>query len=199
MLAVVSEDALAGVDEENKGGVEHGEDEVEGETDEEELANLQPLEVKEALTERMLEKMIVTSLDEGHEHGALPLALVRNQNLVVQLQLAVHIVDVVLGESDGLVQHVLELGQHARDLPHDHGQCSGASISAGGDVSSIAEEEVGTACVLIESCDVKRSVAKLVLVINIGPSIQQHLDTLVRTETNSFNITKHLHHHTVTP
>ena len=83
MLAVVSEDALAGVDEEDKGGVEHGEDEVEGETDEEELANLQPLEVKEALTERMLEKMIVTSLNEGHEHGALPPTLVWYQHFVI--------------------------------------------------------------------------------------------------------------------
>ena len=42
--------------------------------------------------------------------------LVGNEHFVVQLDLAVDIVDVVLGQGDGLVEHVLELGQHTRDL-----------------------------------------------------------------------------------
>ena len=40
----------------------------------------------------------------------------------VEFEFAVDVVDVVLGEGDGVVQHVLELGQHVRDLPHDHRQ-----------------------------------------------------------------------------
>ena len=40
----------------------------------------------------------------------------------VKFEFAVDVVDVVLCEGDGVVQHVLELGQHVRDLPHDHRQ-----------------------------------------------------------------------------
>ena len=81
VATVVLEDALAGVDQEDEGGVEHREDEVEGEADKEELADFEPLEVKEALAERVLEEVVVAGLYEGHEHGALPAALVGDEHL----------------------------------------------------------------------------------------------------------------------
>ena len=73
--------------------------------------------MQEALTQGVLQQVVVTGLDEGNEHRALPPRLVRDEHLVVELDLAVDVVDVVLRQGDGLVQHVLELGQHARDLP----------------------------------------------------------------------------------
>ncbi len=63
--------ALAGVDLEYEGGVEHGEDQVEGEAHHEELPHLQPLQVQEALAQRVLQQVVVARLDEGDEHTAL--------------------------------------------------------------------------------------------------------------------------------
>ncbi len=63
--------ALAGVDLEDEGGVEHGEDQVEGEAHHEELPHLQPLQVQEALAQRVLQQVVVARLDEGDEHTAL--------------------------------------------------------------------------------------------------------------------------------
>ena len=128
--------------------MQHREDEVECERHEEELADLQPLQVEEALAERVLQEVVVARLYEGHEHRALAPALVGDQDLVVQLELAVHVVDVVLGEGDGLVQHVLELGQHAGDLAHDHGERRGAAVGAHRDVRPVAEQQVGAVGVL---------------------------------------------------
>ena len=48
----------------------------------------------------------------------------------VKFEFAVDVVDVVFGEGDGVVQHVLELGQHVRDLPHDHGEGRDAGVRA---------------------------------------------------------------------
>ena len=48
----------------------------------------------------------------------------------VQLEFAVDVVDVVFGEGDGVVQHVLELGQHVRDLAHNHGEGRDAGVRA---------------------------------------------------------------------
>ena len=72
--------------------------------------------MQETLAQRVFEEMVVSGLDEGNEHGALPPGLVGDEDLVVHLDLAVDVVDVVLCEGDGLVQHVLELWQHARNL-----------------------------------------------------------------------------------
>ena len=73
--------------------------------------------MEKALAQRMLQKMLMSRLDERHEHRALPARLVRYQHLEVELEFAVDVVDVVLGQCDGVVQHVLEFGQHARNLP----------------------------------------------------------------------------------
>ena len=97
--------------------MEHGKDEMECQGHEEELANLQPLKMKEALAERVLEQVVVAGLDKGDEHGALPSHLVRYENFVVQLDLTVHIIDIMLRQRDGVVQHVLKLRQYARYLP----------------------------------------------------------------------------------
>ena len=61
--------------------MEHGEDQVEGETHQEELAHLQPLEVQEALAEGVLQQVLVLSLYERNEHVALSSSLGRNQHL----------------------------------------------------------------------------------------------------------------------
>ena len=55
-------------------------EEVEHEADKEELAHLQPLEVQEALAQRVLQQVVVPDLDEVDEHGALALALVGDQH-----------------------------------------------------------------------------------------------------------------------
>ena len=44
------------------------------------FAYLQPLEMEEALAERVLQEVVVPDLDEVNEHGALALALVRYQH-----------------------------------------------------------------------------------------------------------------------
>ena len=139
--AVVLEDALAGVDEQHEGGVEHGEHQVEGQAHHEELTDLQPLEVQEALAERVLQQVVVARLDEGHEHRALAAVPRGDEHLVVQFELAVDVVDVALGEHNGLVQHVLELGQQAGDLPDDHGEGRGAAVGPAGDVASVGKEQ----------------------------------------------------------
>ena len=177
--AVVPEDALVGVHQQHEGRVQHREDQVEGETDKEELSDFQPFEMEETLTERMLEQMIVTRLDEGHEHRALALTLVGYQHFVIQLELAVHVVNVVFRQRDGLVQHVLKLGEHARDLADNHGEGRGAAVGPHGDVCPVAEQEIGAVSVLIKRRDVQRSVSKLVLMIYIGSGIQQHLHALI--------------------
>ena len=100
---VFLEYALAGVDLQDEGGVKHGEYQVEGQGHEEELPNLQPLQMKEAFTERVFEQVIVPSLYKGDEHGALPPDLIRNEDLVVQLDLTVNVVDVVLSQGDGVI------------------------------------------------------------------------------------------------
>ena len=81
--AVVPHDALVGVDQDDEGGVEHREDQVEGEADEEKLSDFEPFEVEETLAERVFEEMIVSSLYEGHEHSALTTTLVWNQHFVI--------------------------------------------------------------------------------------------------------------------
>ena len=43
----------------------------------------------------------------------------------------------MLREGDGVVQHVLELGQHVRDLPDDHGQGGDAGVRPGRYVSAL--------------------------------------------------------------
>ena len=86
MATVVPDDALVGVDQDDEGGVEHREDQVEGEADEEKLSDFEPLEVEKTLTERVFEEMIVSGLYEGHEHGALPTALVWYQHFVIYNQ-----------------------------------------------------------------------------------------------------------------
>ena len=177
--AIVPQNALVGVDQQHEGRVQHREDQVERETDKEELSDFQPFEMKETFTERMLEQMIVTRLDEGHEHRALALALVWYQHFVIQLELTVHVVDVVLRQRDGLVQHVLKLGEHTRDLADNHGESCGAAIGPHGDISPVTEQEVGAVSVLIKRCDVQRSVSKFVLMIYIGSGIQQHLHALI--------------------
>ena len=45
-----------------------------------EIANLKPLEMQEALAQRVLQEVVVPDLDEVDEHGALALALVRYQH-----------------------------------------------------------------------------------------------------------------------
>ena len=137
--AVVPQDALVGVHQQHEGRVQHSEDQVESETDKEELSDFQPFEMEETFTERMLEQMVVTCLDEGHEHRALTLALVWYQHFVIKLQLAINVVDVVLGQRDGLIQHVLELGKNTRDLADNHREGGGAAIRPDGDVSSVAK------------------------------------------------------------
>ena len=107
VLAVIFDLALAGVDLEDEAGVEDGEKEVEHEADEEELSDFEPLEVEEGLAQRVLEQVVVPDLDEVHEHGTLSLGLVGDQHLEVHLQLAVDVIDVVLGQNDGVVQHIL--------------------------------------------------------------------------------------------
>ena len=49
----------------------------------------------------------------------------------VEFEFAVDVVDVVLCEGDGVVQHVLELGQHVRYLPHDHRQGRDTGVRPG--------------------------------------------------------------------
>ena len=169
--AVVPEDALVGVHEQHEGRVQHREDQVEGKTDKKELSDFQPFEMEETFTQRMFEQMIVACLNEGHEHRALALALVWYQHFVIKLQLAVNVVNVMLSQRDGLVQHVLELGEHARDLADNHREGGGASIRPDGDVSSVAKQKVGAVSVLIKSRNMQRSVSKFVLMINIGSGI----------------------------
>ena len=43
----------------------------------------------------------------------------------------------MLREGDGVVQHVLELGQHVRDLPHDHRQGGDTGVRPGCYVSAL--------------------------------------------------------------
>ena len=83
VATVVPNDALVGVDQDDEGGVEHGEDQVEGQADEEKLSDFEPLEVEETLAERVFEEMIVSGLYEGHEHCALTPTLVWNQHFVI--------------------------------------------------------------------------------------------------------------------
>ena len=66
--------------------------------------------------------MIVSNLDEIDKHGALPFGLVRDQNSKVQLELTVHIVDVMFSQRDGMIQHLLEFRQDVGYLANDHGQ-----------------------------------------------------------------------------
>ena len=49
----------------------------------------------------------------------------------VKFEFAVDVVDVVLCEGDCVVEHVLELGQHVRDLPHDHRQGGDTGVRPG--------------------------------------------------------------------
>ena len=86
----------------------------------------------------------------------------------------------MFSQRDGLVQHVLELGEDAGDLPDDHGEGGGAPVSPDGDVCPVTEQQVGTVAVLVEGSDMEGGVAELVLVVDVGPGVQQHLDTLVR-------------------
>lgn len=178
LLALVFDDALAGVDAEDEAGVHQGEEEVEDQADEEELAHLhkrelrkqlfkssgerpphlEPLEVQEALAEGVLEEVVVADLDEVDEHGALAPGLVGDEDAEVHLELAVHVVDVVLGQGDGVVQHVLELGQDVGDLAHDHGQSGGAAVGPGRDVGPVGQEHVGAVRVLVQGGDVERGV-----------------------------------------
>ena len=58
----------------------------------------------------------------------------------VEFELAVDVVDVVFCESDGVVQHVLELGQHVGDLSDDHGQGGDSRVRAGSYVCSLQAE-----------------------------------------------------------
>jgi hypothetical protein len=53
---------------------------VAHEADGKELSDLEPLEVEKGLAERVLQKVVVPYLDKVDEHGALALALVRNQD-----------------------------------------------------------------------------------------------------------------------
>ena len=169
--AVVPQDALVGVHQQHEGRVQHREDQVEGKTDKEELSDFQPFEMEETLTQRMLQQMVVTCLDEGHEHRALTLTLVWYQHFVIKLQLAINVVNVVLGQRDGLVQHVLELGKNTRDLADYHGEGGGAAIRPDGDVSSVAKQKVGAVSILIKGRNMQRSVSEFVLMINIGSGI----------------------------
>ena len=57
----------------------------------------------------------------------------------VQFELAVYVVDVVFGERDGVVEHVLELGQHVGDLPDDHGQGRDAGVRPGSYVGALRD------------------------------------------------------------
>ncbi len=110
--------------------------------------------MQEALDERVLEQVVVPDLDEVDEHGALPPILAGDEHPEVQLELAVDVVDVVLGEGDGLVQHVLELGEDVGHLAHDHGEGGGAAVGARGDVGAVGEEHVGAVRVLVQGSDV---------------------------------------------
>ena len=44
------------------------------------IYDLEPLEVQEALAQRVLQQVVVADLDEVDEHGALALALVGDQH-----------------------------------------------------------------------------------------------------------------------
>ena len=81
--AVVPDDALVGVDQDDEGGVEHGEDQVECQAHEEKLSHFEPLEMEKTLTERMFEEMIMSGLDKGHEHCAFSSTFVWYQNFVI--------------------------------------------------------------------------------------------------------------------
>ena len=98
VATVVPDDALVGVDEDHEGCVQHGEDQVEGQTDEEKLPDFQPLEVEKTLTERMFEEMVVTRLYEGHEHCALTTTLVWNQHFVIYKHTPVSFIIVKFGD-----------------------------------------------------------------------------------------------------
>ena len=82
--AIVPQNALVGVDQQHEGRVQHREDQVERETDKEELSDFQPFEMEETFTEWMFEQMIVSSFNERHEHCALPFALVWNQHFIIK-------------------------------------------------------------------------------------------------------------------
>ena len=104
--------------------------------------------------------MVVSDLDKVYEHPALALALVRDEDSKVELELTVDVVDVVLGEGDGVVEHVLELGQDVGDLAHDHGKGGGAAVGARRDVGAVGQEHVGAVGVLVEGSDVQGGVAE---------------------------------------
>ena len=94
VTAVVPDDALVGVDQDDEGGVEHREDQVEGEAHEEKLSDFEPLEVEKTLAERVFEEMIVSSLYEGHEHSALTTTFVWNQHFIIYKHTPVSFINV---------------------------------------------------------------------------------------------------------
>ena len=92
----------------------------------------------------------MTDFYKVDEHGTFPLGLVGDQNPKVQFKLTVYVIDVMFSQSNGVVQHVLELGQDVGDFSDDHGEGRGAPVGAGRDVGPISQQHIGTVGVLIE-------------------------------------------------
>ena len=78
----------------------------------------------------------------------------------IQFQLAIYIVNIMLCEGDGVIQHVLKLGKHVGDLSDNHGESGRSTIRPGGDVCAVGQQHVGAVGILVQGSNVKRGVTK---------------------------------------